>query len=194
MTLHQLSNHPIQLHLPRIFACENPAVLRRACEELGPACPPLVCTEGQPSTAFRRLVALALAGGELWYHGDFDWPGVAIAADLIARHGAVPWRLTAQDYLSGAGLSGAGFGAAAAMGGGVSPAAAAAAGGGVLPAAEAEAMAGVGVGVALSGDPVATPWDPALREAMCATQRAIYEETVTDSLISDLANYAATSR
>ena len=23
------------------------------------------------------------AGAELWYHGDFDWPGVAIAADVL---------------------------------------------------------------------------------------------------------------
>ena len=26
------------------------------------------------------------------YHGDFDWPGVAIAADVIARYGGRAWR------------------------------------------------------------------------------------------------------
>ena len=38
------------------------------------------------------------AHGELSYHGDFDWPGVAIATGIMARHGARPWRLAAADY------------------------------------------------------------------------------------------------
>jgi len=102
VTLHQLDTHPIRLSSARIFACENPAVLRRACAELGPVCPPLICAEGQPSTAFHKLVRIAVAsGGELAYHGDFDWPGVAITAKVIGRHGARPWRMTAGDYLSG---------------------------------------------------------------------------------------------
>jgi uncharacterized protein (TIGR02679 family) len=102
VTLHQLDTHPIRLHPARIFACENPAVLRRACAELGPACPPLICAEGQPSTAFHKLARIAVAtGSELEYHGDFDWPGVAIAAKVIDRHGCRPWRMTADDYLSG---------------------------------------------------------------------------------------------
>ncbi len=151
VTLHQLVTHPIRLRLPRIFVCENPAVLRRACAELGPACPPVICTEGRPSTAFHRLARIAVeAGGELWYHGDFDWPGVAIAADVINRHGARVWRMNACDYLGGSGTD--------------------------APR------------VALSGDPVATPWDPELAEAMLATGQAVYEETVTDQLLADLAS------
>jgi uncharacterized protein (TIGR02679 family) len=102
VTLHQLDTHPIQLAPARIFACENPAVLRRACAELGSACPPLICAEGQPSTAFYRLARVAVAAGcELAYHGDFDWPGVAITAAIINRSGACPWRMTAADYLAG---------------------------------------------------------------------------------------------
>jgi uncharacterized protein (TIGR02679 family) len=102
VTLQQLDAHPIRLPPARIFACENPAVLRRACAELGPACPPLLCAEGQPSTAFHTLARIAVAAGsELAYHGDFDWPGVAITAKIIDRHGARPWRMTAGDYLSG---------------------------------------------------------------------------------------------
>jgi uncharacterized protein (TIGR02679 family) len=152
VTLHQLAAHPIQLSHPRIFVCENPAVLRRAGEELGAACPPLVCTEGQPSTAFHRLARLAVAaGGELWYHGDFDWPGVAIAADVIERHGGLAWRMNAGDYLVGAGADGS--------------------------------------YLALSGDPVATPWDPELREAMVATGRVVYEEIVADQLLTDLTGH-----
>lgn len=103
VTLHQLVNHPMRIRHPVIYVCENPAVLRRACEELGARCPPLVCTEGRPSTAFRRLARIAAAdGAELRYHGDFDWPGVAIAADVIARHHARPWLMSAGDYQAGA--------------------------------------------------------------------------------------------
>jgi len=149
VTLHQLDTHPIRLRLARIFACENPAVLRRASAELGPACPPLICAEGQPSTAFHKLARIATASdGELAYHGDFDWPGVAITAKVIERHGARPWRMTAADYLSG------------------------------VKAGD--------TAIALKGDPVPTPWEPELRETMCATGRAIYEETVADQLMADL--------
>jgi uncharacterized protein (TIGR02679 family) len=149
VTLQQLDAHPIRLAPARIFGCENPAVLRRACAELGPACPPLLCAEGQPSTAFHKLVRLAVAAGsELAYHGDFDWPGVAITAKVIDRHGARPWRMTAADYLSG------------------------------VKAGD--------TAIALKGDPVPTPWEPGLRDAMRSTGRAIYEETVADQLLSDL--------
>ena len=146
VTLHQLVAHPIRVSCPRVFVCENPAVLRRACAELGAACPPLVCTEGRPSTAFHRLMGIAVgAGAELWYHGDFDWPGVAIAADVITRYGGRPWRMGASDY-----------------------------------------RLTTRAGVRLAGDPVNTPWDPGLAEAMRATGYAAYEETVGDQLLADL--------
>jgi uncharacterized protein (TIGR02679 family) len=99
VTLHQLVSLPVTLSRTHVYACENPAVLRRAAAELGPDARPLVCTEGQPSTAFHRLAAAVTgAGGEFSYHGDFDWPGVAIANAIIARHGAQPWRFGATDY------------------------------------------------------------------------------------------------
>ena len=149
VTLHQLAAHPIRVSCPRVFVCENPAVLRRACAELGAACPPLVCTEGRPSTAFHRLMGLAVgAGAELWYHGDFDWPGVAIAADVIARYGGRAWRMGASDYRSAA-----------------------------------------SEGVRLTGEPVNAPWDPELLEAMRVTGHAVYEETLGDQLLADLATY-----
>ena len=149
VTLHQVTAHPIRISCPRIYVCENPAVLRRACAELGPACPPLVCTEGRPSTAFHRLAGLAVrAGAGLWYHGDFDWPGVAIAADVITRYGAQPWRMAASDYRMAASS-----------------------------------------GVSLEGEPVATPWDAGLQEAMRTIGHAVYEETVGDQLLADLAEH-----
>lgn len=149
VTLHQLVNHPMRVSHPVIFVCENPAVLRRACAELGARCPPLVCTEGRPSTAFHRLARFAVGdGAELRYHGDFDWPGVAIAADVITRHQARPWLMSADDYLRGAAVNDR--------------------------------------YQALTGDPVATPWDQELAGAMRATGRAVYEETVADQLLASL--------
>jgi uncharacterized protein (TIGR02679 family) len=100
VTLHQLMTMPVAVSRPVGYACENPAVLRRAAAELGPRSAPLLCTEGQPSMAFHHLAG-QLAGGGLRYHGDFDWPGVAIASAVIRRHGARPWRMTAADYLAG---------------------------------------------------------------------------------------------
>lgn len=100
VTLHQLQHSPITVERPRpVFVCENPAVLRAAAERLGPASAPLVCTEGRPSLACTRLLSsLGEAGCELRYHGDFDWPGLRIAAALLSLPGAVPWRLSAADY------------------------------------------------------------------------------------------------
>jgi hypothetical protein len=40
--------------------------------------------------------------------------------------------------------------------------------------------------IALSGSAQPTPWDPSLAEAMTATGRVVYEESVADSLIADL--------
>jgi uncharacterized protein (TIGR02679 family) len=101
-TLHQLVAMPVEVWAPVVYVCENPGVLRAACGALGPSSLPLICTEGRPSTAFHRLACAVVAGGgELRYHGDFDWPGVAIAGSVMSRHGAVPWRMSASDYLAG---------------------------------------------------------------------------------------------
>ena len=101
-TLHQLVTMPVEVWAPVVHVCENPGVLRAACGALGPSSLPLICTEGRPSTAFHRLASAVVAGGgELRYHGDFDWPGMAIAGSVMSRHGAVPWRLSASDYLAG---------------------------------------------------------------------------------------------
>lgn len=108
VTLHQLVTLPIRVPGGVVVrVCENPAVLRRAAADLGAGSAPLVCGEGRPSAAFHRLArAITGGGGELRYHGDFDWPGVSIADDVIRRHGARPWRMSAADYLAGAALDG----------------------------------------------------------------------------------------
>ncbi|GII31838.1 TIGR02679 family protein [Planotetraspora mira] len=104
VTLHQLVTHALHLDHPIVYVCENPAVLREAAEVLGPRALPLICAEGRPSTAFHRLAwKITDSGGELRYHGDFDWPGVEMAGAVISRHGAMPWRLAADDYLQAVG-------------------------------------------------------------------------------------------
>ena len=83
-----------------ISICENPAVVAEAANALGSDCAPLICTRGQPSAAVTTLLTqLAGVGAQLRYHGDFDWPGICIANGIINRHGALPWRMGAADYL-----------------------------------------------------------------------------------------------
>jgi uncharacterized protein (TIGR02679 family) len=54
---------------------------------------PLACTSGDPATAG----SLLLEQTAVLYHGDFDWPGIAIARRIIGQ-GAQPWRLGCIDY------------------------------------------------------------------------------------------------
>jgi uncharacterized protein (TIGR02679 family) len=152
VTLQQLIAMPVApLDATTVHVCENPAVLRRAAADLGPRSRPLICTEGQPSTAFHRLAAaVTSASGALRYHGDFDWPGIAIANSVIKRHNASAWHMTASDYQA--------------------------------------AIREDADHVKLSGVPQPTGWDPALADAMIATGRAVYEESVADPLITDLAS------
>jgi uncharacterized protein (TIGR02679 family) len=101
VTLHQLMTLPITVTQEIVYTCENPAVLRRAAAELGPRSLPLICTEGRPSVAFHQIMKAVCAGGaRARCHGDFDWPGVAIVGDIIDRHEAAAWRMSAADYLA----------------------------------------------------------------------------------------------
>jgi uncharacterized protein (TIGR02679 family) len=85
-----------------VFVCENPNLVAIAADALGKACAPLVCTDGMPAAAQRALLAqLAAAGAQLRYHGDFDWPGIAIANLVQREFGATAWRMAAHDYEAG---------------------------------------------------------------------------------------------
>ena len=67
-----------------VLVCENPAVLEAAAQSCGGSVA-VVCTSGMPSlVAMDLLRRLAGAGALLRYHGDFDWPGIAIANRLVA--------------------------------------------------------------------------------------------------------------
>jgi uncharacterized protein (TIGR02679 family) len=49
---------------------------------------------------------LTACGAHLLYHGDFDWPGIAIGNGIIGRFAAAPWRLDATNYASAASSGG----------------------------------------------------------------------------------------
>ncbi|WP_245849167.1 TIGR02679 family protein [Lentzea kentuckyensis] len=101
LTLRQLVRDPPRLAALDVFVCENPVVVAAAADHLGPSCPPLVCTSGQPSAAVMQLLRLIVsARGTLRYHGDFDWGGIRIANVLHDRVPFTPWRFDAASYLT----------------------------------------------------------------------------------------------
>jgi uncharacterized protein (TIGR02679 family) len=99
LTLHELDRAgPIQFAVggQTVSVCENPQVLQAAAHAGTQT--PLLCLSGNPATVGTRLLrALIGAGNPVRYHGDFDWPGVAIAGRIMAL-GALPWRMSAADY------------------------------------------------------------------------------------------------
>ena len=85
----------------RIFICENPDVVAIAADRLGPACAPMICTDGMPAAAQRALLQqLADAGARLHYHGDYDWPGIGIGNHVMRTYQAQPWRFDTYNYLA----------------------------------------------------------------------------------------------
>ncbi|UJB44858.1 TIGR02679 family protein [Streptomyces sp. A1-5] len=88
---------------PVVHIVENPSVLALALRRFGPLCPPLVCTSGWPnSAAINLLRLLADHDAALRYHGDFDGEGIRIAAYVLDKTPARPWRMTAADYRTAA--------------------------------------------------------------------------------------------
>jgi uncharacterized protein (TIGR02679 family) len=88
----------------QVLVTENPRVLEAVAERHG-AHHPVVCTSGRPTLVVLDVLH-AVARARLHYHGDFDWPGVAIANRLVADVGVRPWCMTADDYLAGLPIGG----------------------------------------------------------------------------------------
>jgi len=87
----------------RIFICENPNIVAIVADRLGAHCAPLVCTDGMPAAAQRAMLdQLTAAGAHLYYHGDYDWPGITIGNHVMRTWRAKPWRFGARDYLAAA--------------------------------------------------------------------------------------------
>jgi uncharacterized protein (TIGR02679 family) len=88
-----------------VWVCENPRVLEAAMDAGTGAV--MVCTAGNPVLVVRAVLArLAEEGADLRYRGDFDWPGIGIANQVMSSYQARPWRMCSADYeaaLAGAG-------------------------------------------------------------------------------------------
>jgi len=92
-----LERHPVHVAPgTRLLVVENPRIVEAAAQAHSPT--PVISTNGQPaSTVLLLLAQLREAGAELYYHGDFDTPGLAICARM-ASLGLTPWRMNARDY------------------------------------------------------------------------------------------------
>jgi uncharacterized protein (TIGR02679 family) len=75
-----------------IHACENPQVLQRLAAAGVER--PVACMSGNPAVAGMALLRRTVVR----YHGDFDWPGIAIARRIF-DHGARPWLFGRDDYI-----------------------------------------------------------------------------------------------
>ncbi|MGP4047680.1 TIGR02679 family protein [Streptomyces sp. 2A115] len=150
LTLRQLTHSAPSTAPAVVYVCENPTVLATAADIHGPACPALVCLQGQPSAAALTLLRhLYTRGATLRYHGDFDWGGLRIADALLRRVPWQPWRYTAADYRT--------------------------------------AAAAAPLAPPLTGPPANAAWDPDLSPALTELGVRVEEETVLDTLLTDLA-------
>ena len=90
-----------------MYVCEHSAVLSAAAAQFGASGAPLICTEGEPSVACRRLLHSAVATGtRVHWHSDFTWQGLRRTTAAMRQLRAEPWLMGAGDYR--AGLAGGG--------------------------------------------------------------------------------------
>lgn len=85
----------VPLNTP-VLVVENPRLVEAAAERELPSC--VITSNGNPSTAVTTLLRqLRESGASIWYHGDFDTPGIAICRRMY-EEGATPWMMAASDY------------------------------------------------------------------------------------------------
>ena len=79
-----------------VLVVENPRLVEAAAERNLAAC--VVSTNGNPTTAVTTLLRqLDESGASIWYHGDFDSPGIAICRRMH-EFGCTPWMMDAFEY------------------------------------------------------------------------------------------------
>ncbi|WP_020496940.1 TIGR02679 family protein [Sciscionella marina] len=97
LTLWDLQRTVVHVPSSKILVCENPRVLEAFAEQRPEVA--VVCTSGEPNlVTLDVLRTLRDSRAEMRYHGDFDWPGIAITNRLIHALGVCPWRMSATDY------------------------------------------------------------------------------------------------
>jgi len=93
LTLAELRAEPPRLAGDVLFVCENPSIVAGAAGALASRCPPLLSTCGWPNTAVAAILDAAEAADmEILVHADGDAAGAAIAARVLKRARARPWR------------------------------------------------------------------------------------------------------
>ncbi|MGO0063461.1 TIGR02679 domain-containing protein [Brevibacillus fluminis] len=116
MTLRQVERLPVMPKFSGLYVVENPSVFatlldgtlqreKRNNRTIYDTLPILLCLNGQPSAATIRFIDRCLEARDqsnlwLYYSGDFDVKGVAIAQGLARRYAKyfVPWRMRFADY------------------------------------------------------------------------------------------------
>lgn len=100
LTLRSLTSNWSARPRTTVFICENVTVAQAAADELGPACPPLVCTDGIASGAALDLLAGLSAGGcTIHARADFDQAGFTIADQILSvAPDTYSWRYDAATY------------------------------------------------------------------------------------------------
>lgn len=79
-----------------VLVAENPRLVEAATERRLPSC--VITSNGNPSTAVTTLLQqLRESGASIWYHGDFDTPGIAMCRRMY-QEGATPWMMDASHY------------------------------------------------------------------------------------------------
>lgn len=90
---------PLPPEMKNVYVVENPVVVEVAASKLGSRCAPLICTEGQPASAVKKLLRhLSQAGAAIHLHADFDWRGLSFVDQLLCIPGTHPWRMEEEDY------------------------------------------------------------------------------------------------
>ncbi|HEY0621243.1 MAG TPA: DUF2399 domain-containing protein, partial [Kribbella sp.] len=100
LTLRSLTSNWSVRQLATIFVCENVTIAQAAADELGPDCPPLVCTDGIASGAALDLLAgLSASGCTIEARADFDHAGFTIADQVLSvAPDSHSWRYDAATY------------------------------------------------------------------------------------------------
>lgn len=81
-----------------VLVCENPRVLEAIAERRLDGIT-VVCTSGRSTLVVLEVLRrLSGAGAHLRYHGDFDWPGIAMTNQLVGMFEVQPWKMSADDY------------------------------------------------------------------------------------------------
>jgi len=102
LTLENLNRLPtVSAVNNRAFVIESPAVYSAVCERLRDVNCTVICPVGHDSPALLFLLKKLVTGGaSIYYAGNMDYKGLAIADKLYLEFGKsfVPWRYNHSDY------------------------------------------------------------------------------------------------